>query len=111
VTADSAPTDAVRLDAARPMSIEEDGETWTVSEEGGGRSGTGSDIGASLMLLRFSPGSGDRPPREVLVAAHSLEELGDDGLRDVFQRAKPHHPPPQKPVTPEPVTDDATVSE
>jgi hypothetical protein len=69
--------------------FEAEGETWTVSGVGGGRSGTGSDVGASLLLLRFSPGTSDRPAREVLVPASTLDELGEDGLRDAFERAKP----------------------
>lgn len=110
MTEDSVPVDSVPLDAALPRSLESDGETWTVSEEGGGRSGTGSDIGASLLLVRFSPVSGDRPPREVLVAASSLEDLGEDGIREAFERSKPRHPPPQKPVVSEAATGDVPVS-
>ena len=69
--------------------LDVEGETWAVSAEGVGRSGTGADIGASLLLVRFSSASADRPPREALVPASSLDALGEDALREAFARAKP----------------------
>jgi hypothetical protein len=81
------------------LSVEAEGDTWTVTGEGAGRTGTGSDIGASLLLVRFSPRTGGRPPREALVVASSLDDLGEDGLRQAFERAREHRPsPPAEPA-------------
>jgi hypothetical protein len=99
------------LSAGADVSLEVDGETWTVSEEGGGRSGTGSDIGAALTLLRFSSSIPDRPAREILVGSSSLDAVGKDELCELFARARPRRAPPQEPGGGEEATDDSPVSE
>ena len=78
------------------LTLDAEGETWAVSEEGGGRSGTGADIGASLLLVRFSSASPDHLPREALVPAWSLDALGEDALREAFARAKPRRTTPSR---------------
>jgi hypothetical protein len=84
-------------DEGTGLSLDAEGETWTVSEEGGGRSGTGSDVGAALLLVRFSPGRPDHAAREALVPASSLEALGHDELLEAFARARTRSPTTSKP--------------
>jgi hypothetical protein len=103
--------DSVPVGPVPSISLGAEGETWAVSEAGGGRSGTGSDVGASLLLVRFTSSAADRPAREVLVAASSLEALGGDDIREAFERAKPRRPPVRKPVGTEAANDDVPVSE
>jgi len=74
-----------------PRIIEVDGAEWTVSAAGSTRTGTGSDHGAPLLLVRFErSGEGSEGnAREALAVAASLDELGDDALVQLMARTRP----------------------
>ncbi len=62
---------------------------WEVVEAGATRTGFGTDSGAILLRLEFSPeppASG--PVRSVVVVALSLDQLSEDALSEAFDRSR-----------------------
>jgi len=74
-----------------PLIIEVDGAEWTVSAAGTARTGTGSDRGAPLLLVRFErSGEGsEQGTREALAVATSLDEMSYDALLELMARSRP----------------------
>lgn len=74
------------------------GEVWTVEVVGRARAGGRGGAGADLLLLVFRPGSSEsaesttRGPREVLTAAVSLGDVGDEELEGLLERSVPFDP-------------------
>lgn len=66
-----------------------DGEEWIAEVTGQTRSGTGSDAGAPLLYIGFSPA---RSPasrvREGIAVATSIDDLSDADLEELFSRAR-----------------------
>jgi len=71
---------------------------WEVRPIGRTRTGHGRDAGALLLLVRFEPlegGEGEagtprsRESREGLVVARSLDDLDDEALEALLERARP----------------------
>jgi hypothetical protein len=83
-----------------PRILETEQGRWEVRPIGRTRTGHGRDAGALLLLVRFDPveagggeGETERPralqPREGLGVARSLEDLDDEALEELLERARP----------------------
>jgi len=79
-----------------PRIITADGAEWTVTAAGSTRSGTGSDRGAPLLLVRFERngvgsgmGSSGAEAREALAVTTSLDDMGDAALLELMARTRP----------------------
>jgi hypothetical protein len=74
---------------AQSRILQSEGEEWVVREAGSTRSGSGSDRGAPLLLLRFSRvAAPDAPLREALAVSSSLDEIEDEDLEELFRRSR-----------------------
>ena len=66
-------------------------EEWAVRESGRTASGRGTDPRVPLVLLFFASGDEpDRPIREILIPEQELEELTDQELIVLLERARPY---------------------
>lgn len=81
-----------------PRLLETPQGRWEVRPIGQRRTGHGRDAGALLLLVRFDPlaggeGEAERPPglepREGLGVARSLDDLDDEALEQLLERARP----------------------
>lgn len=65
-------------------------EEWAVRESGSTASGRGTDTRVLLVLLFFASGAEpDRPIREILIPEQRLDELTDQELIVLLERALP----------------------
>ena len=65
-------------------------EEWAVRESGSTASGRGTDPRVLLVLLFFASGAEpDRPIREILIPERGLDELTDQELIVLLERARP----------------------
>jgi len=73
---------------ARIFQVED--EQWLARAAGLGRSGSGQDSGAPLLLLRLRRVAGVKvDEREALVVARTLDELSDEELRRALSASRP----------------------
>jgi hypothetical protein len=99
-------TEAVPAESSEQVrAFEADGAKWTVTPIGATRSGSGTDRGAPLLLLRFEKeGTPEPSAREGLAVASSLDDLYDDDLAELLLRSRVVRspaPPPAAPPSPE----------
>jgi hypothetical protein len=73
---------------ARTFQVED--EQWLVRAAGFGRSGSGQDSGAPLLLLRLRRVAGEEvDEREALVVARTMDELSDEELGRAVSTSRP----------------------
>ena len=66
-------------------------EEWAVRESGRTAAGRGTDSRVPLVLLFFASGDEpDRPIREILIPEQGLEELTNEELIVLLERARPY---------------------
>ena len=77
----------------RSFQVDGSGEEWVVREGGRAVSGRAGDARVSLALLFFSHATApDQPVREIVTAGRGLEELTDQELIVLLDRARPYLP-------------------